>query len=408
MLDRIYRVITSLRLTVALLVLGMLLVYLGTVAQEPLGLYAAQHRFFRSFFVDVNSFYAAIHKTADMLLQSLGRPLQPLDANELLRAPRVPIFPGGYLIGLALLINLFAAHFRYYRPGSRKIGIALIHIGIVLLLLGQLLTDVLSTESLLHLRHGESKNYSEASRHFELVVVDTADPVADKIVAIPTHRLARGGDIQHAELPFTIRIRQFFANSSLVEQPQPGYTPVGTTAGFGGGIWWRELPHETQMDRRDMPSAIVELIAPQGSLGTFLTSAYLTRPQEFVHAGRAYQMGIRNERFYKPFTIHLLEFKHDKYPGTEIPKNFSSRIRLVRPATGEDREVLIYMNNPLRYEGETYYQASFDRDNQGTVLQVVRNPSWLTPYFACLIVGVGMVWQFTASLIGFAKKRQSS
>ena len=96
-----------------------------------------------------------------------------------------------------------------------------------------------------------------------------------------------------------------------------------------------------------------------------------------------------SQRFYKPFSLHLVEFKHDRYPGTDIPKNFSSRVRLQRPDTGEDREVLIYMNNPLRYAGETFYQASFDRDDQGTILQVVRNPSWLTPYFSCVLVAPG-------------------
>jgi hypothetical protein len=114
------------------------------------------------------------------------------------------------------------------------------------------------------------------------------------------------------------------------------------------------------------------------------------------------------ERFYKPFTVHLLEFKHDKYPGTDIPKNFSSRVRLQRPATGEDREVLIYMNNPLRYAGETYYQASFDPDDHGTVLQVVHNPSWLTPYFSCVLVGIGLMTQFSSHLIDFAGKRKAS
>ena len=64
------------------------------------------------------------------------------------------------------------------------------------------------------------------------------------------------------------------------------------------------------------------------------------------------------------------------------------------------------MNNLLRYGGETFYQASFDPDNQGTVLQVVHNPGWLTPYFSCVLVGVGMVWQFLTHLVGFATKRK--
>jgi hypothetical protein len=81
---------------------------------------------------------------------------------------------------------------------------------------------------------------------------------------------------------------------------------------------------------------------------------------------------------------------------------------LQRPQTGEKREVLIYMNSPLRYAGETYYQSGFDPDNQGTILQVVHNPSWLTPYLSCVLVGVGLVVQFATHLLGFAFKRRTA
>ena len=66
------------------------------------------------------------------------------------------------------------------------------------------------------------------------------------------------------------------------------------------------------------------------------------------------------------------------------------------------------MNNPLRYGGFTFYQSGFDRDNQGTILQVVRNPSWITPYIACLIVGAGLTIQFLSHLIPFLKRRLKS
>ena len=74
------------------------------------------------------------------------------------------------------------------------------------------------------------------------------------------------------------------------------------------------------------------------------------------------------------------------------------------PETREKREVLIYMNNPLRYAGETYYQADWDKDDHGTVLQVVRNPSWLTPYLSCIMVAGGLVVQFLTHLLGFIRK----
>jgi len=372
MLDRVYRVITSLRLTVALLALALVLVFWGTLAQVSRGLYRAQAEFFRSVFI-----YWSPGETGW----------------------RVPIFPGGYLLGALLLVNLFAAHWRYYRPGGRKLGVALIHLGVVLLLVGQLLTDLLATESVLHLRHGESKNYSESPTRFELAVVDTTDAAVDTVVAIPGSRLRPGAEISHPALPFPLRVRQFYANSSVAANPVPGHVEVPVQA----GLWWRELPQVTVPDQRDLPSGIVEL----GGAGSCFVSAFLEQPQPVTVQGRRYELVLRPVRYYKPFTIQLLEFRHDQYPGTDIPKNFSSRVRVRRPDTGEDREVLISMNHPLRYAGETYYQSSFDRDNRGTVLQVVRNPSWLTPYFACVVVSVGLTWQFLMHLAEFVRQRRA-
>jgi cytochrome c biogenesis protein ResB len=124
-------------------------------------------------------------------------------------------------------------------------------------------------------------------------------------------------------------------------------------------------------------------------------------------------MALRLTRYYKPFSLELLKFTHERYSGTDVPKNFASRVHINNPKTGENREVLIYMNNPLRYNGETYYQAGFDPNNDKlvnkvTILQVVRNPSWLTPYFSCGLVALGLIVQFMSHLIGFARKRRTA
>jgi hypothetical protein len=155
----------------------------------------------------------------------------------------------------------------------------------------------------------------------------------------------------------------------------------------------------------DIPSAIVEIATPKSSIGTFLVSAWLDQPQAFSFDNHAYELLLRQERYYLPFSLHLIEFRHDKYPGTDIPKNFSSRVRLQNLENREDREVRIFMNNPLRYAGETFYQASFDPDDHGSVLQVVHNPSWLTPYLSCVLVAIGLTIQFLSHLIPFLKRR---
>jgi hypothetical protein len=404
MLDRLISFFTSLRLTVLCLLLGMILVFLGTMAQDPLGLYLAQEKFFRSFFVTAPAMVAALKKTLEMLHVYLP----PSTAADVMSGTHLPIFPGGYLVGGVLVINLVASHFKRFNLTRSKAGIWLVHFGLILLLLGQLLTDVLSRESSLHLRTGETRNYSENDRQSELAIIDTTDPDADKVVAIPQSALMSQKEIRLADLPFTVRVKNFFSNSQVEERKADAAAAPAATQGVGARATVIPLPRVTEMDRRDIPSAVVEIVTPQRSIGTWLATEFIASPQPFVWNNRSYQLVMRPLRHYKPYSIQLVEFRHDVYPGTEIPKNFSSRVMLQRPDTGEKREVLIKMNSPLRYAGETYYQASFDTDNGGTILQVVHNPSWLTPYFSCILVCAGLVLQFMMQLTGFALKRRAA
>ncbi len=371
---------TSLKLTVVCLVLGIILVFWGTLAQVDLGLYKAQNEFFRSFLIIGAKF---LNWT-------------------------IPVFPGGYLVGGVLVINLVASHFKRFTFTKDKAGLWMVHFGLILLLLGQFGTDMLSRESTLHLRDGESKNYSEADRQIELAVIDTTEPDLDKVVAIPEGVLMSRNEIHHSELPFVIKVNKFYGNSVVQNRPADATTPPPATQGQGTRAVVRGLPHVTEMDRRDVPSAIVEIMTPQGSLGSWLVSEYVDGPQSFTFDNRSYQLVMRLRRYYNPYTIQLKEFRHDLYLGTQIPKNFSSRIVLQRPDTGENREVLIKMNTPLRYAGQTFYQQGFDPDDKGTILQVVHNPSWLTPYFSCVLVGLGLMVHFAMHLLGLTFKRRTA
>ena len=407
-LDRILlsvlRLLSSLRLTVVCLALALVVVFFGTLAQDPLGLYLSQEKFFRSFFITAAPMWAAIKKTLEM-----GHIyLPPSTIADVVHGSKVPVFPGGYLIGGVLLINLIASHFTRFAFSARKAGIWMVHAGLILLLLGQLGTDLVSRESTLHLREGEAKNYSETEREAELAVIDTTDPQADTVVAIPQGKLMSGKSIRHPRLPFTMHVKQFFQNSSVSQRAANASDAPPANQGIGLRATVKDLPRVTDMDSRDVPSAVVEIVTPQGSLGTWLVSEYIDQPQSFTWNNHTYQLVMRPRRFYKPYSLQLLKFQHDIYPGTDIPKNFSSRVVLNRPDSGENREVLIYMNNPLRYAGETYYQASYDRDDHGTILQVVHNPSWLTPYFSCILVGIGLVVQFALHLFGFTRKRRTA
>ena len=106
-----------------------------------------------------------------------------------------------------------------------------------------------------------------------------------------------------------------------------------------------------------------------------------------------------------PYSVTLLQVTHDTYPGSDIPKTFASRVRVRSDDRRDDREVTIFMNNPLRYRGLTFYQHQMNKAEGFTGLQVVRNPSWVLPYVSSAMMGLGLAVQFGLHLIGFVRRR---
>jgi hypothetical protein len=372
----------SIRLTVTLLALSIVLIFWATLAQVQLGVWGVQTQFFQTFFV-----------------------LAKIPGTHI----PVPVFPGGYFIGGLLLINLVAAHINRFKFTWRKAGIQLTHIGLIILLVGELLTGLWQEEYQMRLDEGETKNYSESYRDNELAILDTTNPEYDEVVAIPDSRLDRGAEIQYSKLPFRVVIKDYYPNAALQMRTQVPNAPESpATAGIGPRIALTPLPLTYKQNERNLAAAYVELIGPEGTLGTWLVSTQLLMPQTFEYAGRTWSLGLRFARNYKPYSLKLLDFSHDVYAGTDIPKNFSSHIQLRTPDGQDDREILIYMNNPLRYAGLTFYQAGFDNNDRTTVLQVVHNPSWLLPYISCGLMSLGLLLQFGLSLIGFTRKRRAT
>ena len=99
--------------------------------------------------------------------------------------------------------------------------------------------------------------------------------------------------------------------------------------------------------------------------------------------GKTYDVSLRYKHMYKPYSMHLVDVEQDVYMGTQTPESYSSHLRLVDPTRNVDRTVKIWMNNPLRFAGETFYQSNYGRDprtgTEYTGLQVVTNTGWRIP-----------------------------
>ncbi|MFP4222969.1 MAG: cytochrome c biogenesis protein CcsA [Phycisphaeraceae bacterium] len=378
--------LASLKLTVTLFAMMMVLIFAGTLAQAQDGVWTVVANYFRApvAWIDLQIFFP----------------------RQLLAVPASVPFPGGLTLGGLAAVNLLAAHLVRFRLTRKRVGVVTLHLGLFVLLAGEFVTAFWAEEGMMAIDEGSSSNYVEDNREVELAIIDHSNPQWDSQVTIPQSILTEAARqqraIEHPDLPVTVRVERWLANSRLRRSQSAAVAGRGAAAELEAVEVARVSGAEG--GQVDVPSAYVSLSRGGEPLGRWLVSAHLARPQPLDLAGGDYGIDLRFKRTYKPYRLHLIDFRHDKFVGTEVPRNFSSRVRLLDPARGTDREVLIYMNHPLRHAGETFYQASYKPDNTGTVLQVVRNPGWLLPYIACVIITGGMLLHFGMNLTGFLRR----
>jgi hypothetical protein len=371
--------ITSLKLTIACLAALMVLVVACTLAQVKLGTWGAVEVYMRAWLVWTD-----------------------LPGTRI----RVPVFPGGALVGLVLLVNLVAAQGKRLELSWRKSGLWISHAGLVLLVAGEFVTGVFQVESQLAVEEGQTVNFVEAPRDMELAVIDTTDPAYDDVFSIPASTLARRDRIEIPGTPVVLNVKAYHRNAQLANRaPQE---PALATQGIGAGVSFRPLPPVSRDEEINTSVAVVEPVVAGQPKGTWLVSNALGQPQPFTHEGRSYQLALRHRREYLPYAVTLKDFSHDVYAGTTIPKNFSSLVRITNPSAGEARDVLIYMNQPLRYEGKAFYQSSFGKNDTLSILQVVENPGWLLPYVSTLLVMLGLGIHFGFTLRRSMRRRAAT
>lgn len=316
---------------------------------------------------------------------------------------QMPVLLGGLSVGLLWFFSLSATLVLRFRVLLKKWGLLISHVGLLVLLLGQFLTQVRAKESQMSIDEGQSAHHSESYREMELVFIDSSSPNFDTVISVPQSLFQSPRRIVDPRLPFTVVVRRYYKNANLTMSANPSNSQA--TQGIGTRLQVEPRPPVSDDNQVDNTTALVEILDGEKSLGTWLVSAGLGAPQSFFAQGKEYHLAIRLRRTYYPFSLTLKDFKHDRYPGTDIPKNFSSLVTLNHPDKNEERDVLIYMNHPLRYEGKTFYQASFGKNDTLSVLQVVENPAWLTPYMACILVALGLLIHFFKQLAVLRRPR---
>jgi ABC-type transport system involved in cytochrome c biogenesis permease subunit len=308
-------------------------------------------------------------------------------------------------------------------------GNVLIHLAVGLLMVGQFAFGDRQVEERMTILQGETTNMVCRTDEVELAVITPSDG-KDRVTAISDRLLqARtgGAPITIDDLPFTIRVVDYFRNSDVV-----GVGPVAPNrATAGAGKKWLASgrpPEGGASSQTNIASAYVQLMERSSGrdLGTYLVSQFLndqsqvfggSAPDVFDTVavdGRDWNLGLRFRREYKPYSVTLEEVRRINYSASDTPRDYSSYVTFTDLATGEQlRGQRIWMNNPVRYRGETFYQSSYSEMDAGngektklTGLQVVENAGWLVPYVACVLAFWGMLAHFGMTFLRFADRHE--
>jgi len=353
------RTAASLKITVTCLLILTVLVIAGTLYQAGHGLYQAQQKFFYSWV----SWIGGI----------------------------VP-FPGTVLVLFILFFNLLAALFVRIRFRLSNIGNTITHLGILILLLGGFFTFYFSEESTLILKEGESSNTSESNRFWEIAVWEapngkTQSDLTD-VYAIDAETLYIGRLIRLDELGTRLTFHAYYPN--CIE-----YTN-------DSGI--RQLKSEPLADdlSENTAGAILEITTDENAPNplTLLLYGGNTEPTLLSPGGKHLFFSLRRKKIQLPIQLKLTDFTVVYYPNSAIPKSFESKVAIQTQGEGNkalDRDVVISMNKPLRFKDYTFFQSSYKPGPEGsqyTILAVVKNVGRLLPYFASVIIFLGLLIHF--------------
>ncbi len=304
---------------------------------------------------------------------------------------------------------------------KKRAGVVLLHAGIGLMMFGELLVGLTAVEGQLQMQEGETVNFVQDIRKVELAVIDHSDAKVDRVTVIPKSIIEDASrpdaEIVDSQLPFKMEVKQFLQNSTL-RKVLPSDKNLATK---GRGLQYfaekARAGSGTDMDSKvDLSAAYVTLTSKSGEdLGTYLLGLIFSAQNEsetITVDGKSYDIALRFKRTYKPYKFQLVDVRKDDYIGTDTPRNYSSDVRLVDDTRNVDRNVHIWMNNPLRFAGETFYQSGYHRDPttqiEGTTLQVVTNTGWMIPYVSCMIVALGMLTHFLVTLTRFLNRAETT
>ncbi len=122
--------------------------------------------------------------------------------------------------------------------------------------------------------------------------------------------------------------------------------------------------------------------------------------------GKAVDLFLGFRTLTLPWGFRLERFKMDKDPGSDNPASYESFVNIQTPEFSTTENAHVYMNNPLKKGGFTFFQASYfpiSQDQFGSVLAVNKDPGRLIKYAGSLIF-----WFFGTTLHFYIRRARKA
>ena len=237
----------------------------------------------------------------------------------------------------------------------RRFGSFVLHVAFIVIFIGSALTRYLGAEGVLHVRAGESGN---------------------EMVSVKPYLQIRAKD---AFFEYPLNLTQIGDNNF-------NFTQTINSKNF-----------TVKFDSYKP--------APKGERGTLVVKAGFEGQREQtakIHGGVGW-LGEPSMLNFDGEAIKLIKFELERYPGSQSPSSYSSDVEVLSDAGEILAKYKIYMNHPLNLQGFKLFQSSYDADEQGTVLEVNRDPGKIPTYIGYFLLCVGVIGNFFTKNSRFLK-----
>lgn len=324
----------------------IVLIAAGTVAQKYVGLYVAERTIFSSAIIWLFGY--------------------------------IPL-PGGFTLMALLSLGLCFKFLFKSRWEKARFGINLAHFGVLVLLIGGLISSLLGEEGFASIPEGEQTSQLRDYHTRELMVIKDSNIIA----TLNPATLKAGVVLKDSAFPFALTVNEACRNCRISSRAQMSDDLRG--AALSIELTPTELMKNDESNTGGLTFTISNLSADTNGRYILFEDGPPTQLGPYT---LAYSKQLRA----LPFSVKLVDFVKTTYPGTDTAKAYHSDVVITDGAMSWPARIA--MNAPLRYRGYTLYQSSFMQAQDGkeiTVLAVSQDSGQYLPYAGTFIMALGLL-----------------